>query len=123
MSAFVEFLASLWKWVAARTAKVALWTAVLTLLGPITPILTAIGQFIGGILTAIGEILASLSKSPEGRVAICLLAAGAGFLYLRFHYVEEGRAMGREEGRAKGRAEAIALRKPCPVAPVERRKR
>jgi hypothetical protein len=115
MSAILAFIASLWRRLAADTAKLALWTGVLAILGPIAPIITGIAQMIGGVVTAIGEILASLSKSPEGRVALCLLAAGMGFIYLRFHYIEEG--------KAEARAQIAALRKPCPVTSVERRKR
>jgi hypothetical protein len=42
----------------------------------------------------VAEIIASLAKSPEGRVLLAVIAAGLGFLYLRFHYIEEGRAEG-----------------------------
>jgi hypothetical protein len=65
-------------------------------------------------VTAAGEILASLSKSAEGRVALALAAALIGFLYLRFHYIEEGKAIAR--------VQIAATQKPCP-AKIERRRR
>jgi hypothetical protein len=67
--------------------------ASLAFLGPAGPILVGIANAIGAIITAIFEIVASLAKSAEGRVILALLALGLGFLYLRFHYIEEGKAM------------------------------
>ncbi len=114
MSAFLALISSLSERLVAVAAKFGLSTAGLALLGPLAPVITGMAQFIGAIVTAIGEILASLSKSAEGRVALALAAALAGFLYLRFHYIEEGKAVGR--------AEAAAAHKPCPTK-TERRGR
>jgi len=114
MSALFALIASLGGRFAAVAANLGLSTAGLALLGPLTPIVSGTAQFLGAAVTAIGEILASLSKSAEGRVALALAAALIGFLYLRFHYIEEGKAIGR--------AQAAAMHKPCP-AKMERRGR
>ena len=110
MSAFLALIASL----GARLVGSAALSTGLALLGPLAPVITGVAQFVGAVATAIGEILASLSKSAEGRIALALAAALLGFLYLRFHYIEEGKAMGR--------AEAAAAHKPCPTK-TERRGR
>jgi hypothetical protein len=94
-------------------AKIGLSAAALTVLGPLAPIISGIGQVIGAAVTAIGEILASLSKSAEGRVTLCLLAALLGFLYLRYHYIEEGKALMKPK--------IVTIQKPCPAPRVERR--
>jgi len=114
MSAFLAFIASLGGRFAAVAANLGLSAAGLALLGPLTPIISGIAQFVGAAITAAGEILASLSKSAEGRVALALAAALLGFLYLRFHYIEEGKAIAK--------AEITAAHKPCP-AKMERRGR
>ncbi len=111
MSAFLAFIASFW----SRLATGALWAGTFAFLGPLGPVISGIAQLIGGIITAAVEIVVSLSKSPEGRVALCLLAAGLGFLYLRFHYIEEG--------RADARAKTAALHKPCPSIGESRHRR
>ncbi len=81
-------------WIARGFAALGLRTvATLAFLGPAGPILTGIASAIGAIITAIFEIVASLAKSAEGRVILALLALGLGFLYLRFHYIEEGKAV------------------------------
>ncbi len=83
-------------WFARRLAGLGLGTvASLAFLGPIGPIVTGVANAIGAIITAVFEIIASLAKSAEGRVILALLALGLGFLYLRFHYIEEGKAMAR----------------------------
>ena len=115
MSALVALITSLWDRLAGGAAKVGLSAAALALLGLLGPILSGIGQFIGGAVTAIGEIIASLSKSAEGRVALCLVAALLGFLYLRFHYIEEGKALAS--------AKLAVHHKACPPARIERRSR
>ena len=114
MSAFLALIVSLGGRLAAGAAKFGLSTAGLALLGPLSPVISGMAQFVGAVVTAIGEILASLSKSAEGRVALALAAALLGFLYLRFHYIQEGKAIGR--------VEAAAMHKPCP-AKIERRGR
>lgn len=81
-------------WFAGRLAGFGLGTvASLAFLGPLGPIVTGIANAIVAIITAIFEIIASLAKSVEGRVILALLALGLGFLYLRFYYIEEGKAM------------------------------
>jgi hypothetical protein len=81
-------------WLSRRLAVAGLSTiASLAFLGPLAPILTGIANAIGATITAIFEILAALSKSAEGRVVLALAALGLGFLFLRFHYMEEGKAM------------------------------
>jgi hypothetical protein len=87
----------------------------LAFLAPLAPIVSGIGQLIGAFVTAIGEILAALSKSAEGRVALCLIAVLVGFLYLRFHYIEEGKAIEK--------AKVTAAYKPCHPSKIERRRR
>ncbi len=83
-------------WLGRRVASWGLGSLTsLAFLGPLGPILTSIGNAVGSVITAVFEIIASLAKSAEGRVVLALCAAGLGFLYLRFHYVEEGRAEGR----------------------------
>ena len=114
MSAFLAFITSLGGRLAAGTAKLGLSAVGLALLGPLSPAISGVAQFVGAVVTAIGEILASLSKSAEGRVALALAAVLCGFLYLRFHYIEEGKGIAR--------AEAAAVQKPCPVK-IERRSR
>lgn len=108
MSALFGFLASLWGRLLASA-----------FLGPIAPILTGIGQLIGGVITAFAEIVAALAKSPEGRVALCLVAAGLGFFFLRYHYIEEGRAIGRTQVRPK----IVTVQKPCAASVMDRRKK
>jgi hypothetical protein len=63
----------------------------LAFLGPAGPILTGIANAIGAVITAVFEIAASLSKSAEGRILLGAALAAAGFFYLRFHYIEEGK--------------------------------
>jgi hypothetical protein len=114
MSVLLAFIASLGGRFVAGAAKLGLSTAGLALLGPLAPIISGITQFAGAAITAVGEILVSLSKSAEGRVALALAVALLGFLYLRFHYIEEGKAFAR--------AEIAATQKPCHVK-TERRSR
>ena len=115
MSAFLSLLGSLWGQFAGWAAKSAFWAGALAFLGPIAPIITGVAQLIGGVFTAICEILVSLSKSAEGRVVLAIVAAGLGFLYLRFHYIEEGKSIAT--------ARVMAMRKPCPAVLPERPRR
>ena len=86
--------ATLGAWLSRRLEAFGLSTIVsLAFLGPVAPILTGIANAIGATITAIFEIVVSLSKSAEGRVFLAMVALGLGFLYLRFHYIEEGKAM------------------------------
>jgi uncharacterized membrane-anchored protein len=57
--------------------------------GVLTPAINAIMA----VLRGIADIIVDLSKSAEGRVILMLLAIVAGFFYLRFHYIHEGRAL------------------------------
>ena len=90
----IAVLTAIGAWFSRRFAAFGLGTvASLALLGPAGPILTGIANAIGATITAVFEIIVSLSKSAEGRVVLALVAFGLGFLYLRFHYIEEGKAM------------------------------
>lgn len=81
-------------WLAQRFAALGLGTVVsVALLGPLGPVVNGIANAIGATITAAFEIIVSLSKSAEGRVVLGLMALGLSFLYLRFHYIEEGKAM------------------------------
>ncbi len=81
-------------WFVSRFTALGIGTvASLAFLGPLGPIVTGIANAIAAIITAIFEIIASLAKSAEGRVILALFALGFSFLYLRFHYIEEGKAM------------------------------
>jgi phage-related minor tail protein len=100
----LALLSPLWAKVLSLLGKLAVFA---TPLGFIVPALTGIAQFIGGLFTAVAEIIVSLAKSAEGRVVLASAAAGLGFLYLRFHFIEEGKAMAQtaayEQGLAKGK--------------------
>ncbi|MGO9547774.1 MAG: hypothetical protein ACLPPF_23690 [Rhodomicrobium sp.] len=103
-------------WIARRFAAWGIGTvATLAFLGPLGPILTGIANAIGALITATFEIVASLAKSAEGRVILAILMAALGFFYLRFHYIEEG--------KAEARAHLAAFHKPCPASTRERGKR
>ena len=83
-------------WIVKRVASWGLsGLTSLAFLGPLGPILTGIGQFIGGVISAIAEIITAMSKSYEGRIGLALICAGLGFLYIRFHYFEEGVTAGK----------------------------
>jgi hypothetical protein len=64
-----------------------------TIFAWIAPIISGVASVIGGLLTAVVEIIVALAGSPEGRVVLGICAVGLAFLYLRFHYIEEGKAM------------------------------
>lgn len=103
-------LATIGGWLARRVASWGLGGLLsLSFLGPLAPIVTAVANSIGAVITAVFEILVALSKSPEGRVTLAFAAAGLGFLYLRFHYIEEGKAMVHPK--------TVYAAKPCPSAP------
>jgi hypothetical protein len=67
--------------------------ASLAFLGPLGPIVSGVAGAIGSIITAVFEIVAALARSAEGRIVLALAALGLSFLYLRFHYMEEGRSL------------------------------
>ena len=103
-------------WLARRFAAWGIGSvATLAFLGPLGPIFIGIANAIGSALTAIFEIIASLAKSAEGRVVLAIAAAAIGFLYLRFHYIEEG--------KAEARAQLAGMHRPCPAPVHERAKR
>lgn len=114
MSTLLALIISFWGRIAGVAAAIGL-PAALAFLSPLAPVVSGIAQFIGAVVTAIGEILAALSKSAEGRVALCMLAALLGLLYLRFHYIEEGKAIERSK--------IIATYKHCHASRIERRSR
>jgi hypothetical protein len=101
------------------TRQLAAWkltsVASFALLGPLGSIATAIAGAIGAIVTAVSEIVVALARSAEGRVILAIAALGLSFLYLRFHYIEEG--------KAEARASIAALQKPCRAMGAERHKR
>ena len=107
MSIFLAIFTSVAGRLAAGAAKLGITTVGLALLGPLTPIIIGGAQFLGSVVAAAGEIIASLSKSAEGRVALALAATLIGVLYLRFHYIEEGKAIAK--------VEIAATQKPCPA--------
>ncbi len=120
MSIFLALIGSLWARIGAVAVKIGL-PAAFACFTPLAPIVTGIGQVIGAFVTAIGEIVAALSKSAEGRVALCLMTALVGFLYLRFHYIEEGEAI--EKAKIAATHKIAATQKPCPSPRMERRSR
>lgn len=90
----ISVLTYIGAWLAQRFAGLGLGTvASVALLGPLGPVVNGIANAIGATITAVFEIIVSLSKSAEGRVVLGLMALGLSFLYLRFHYIEEGKAM------------------------------
>jgi hypothetical protein len=97
-------------WVAGRFTAWGIGSLLsLSFLGPLAPILAGIANAIGAAITAVFEIIVSLSKSPEGRVVLGIAAASLAVLYLRFHYIEEGRALGRAAAYAQGLARGKQL--------------
>lgn len=89
--------------------------ALLSFLGPIVPIIAGIGSAIGAVITAIAEIITAMSKSPEGRVCLALVAAGLAFLYVRFHYIEEGKALGIASVKPKTEFVTRTVPAKCPA--------
>ncbi len=86
-------LGSIGTWAAGRLAAWGLGRLTsLAFIGPLAPIITAIAKAIGATITAVFEIIVALSKSPEGRVVLAIAALGIGFLVMRHHYIEEGKA-------------------------------
>lgn len=92
------FLIPILAWV----AKNAFLSSVVALVGPL---ITGILKFGGGIFTALAEIVVALSKSPEGRVMLALMALGIGFLSMRYHYIAEG--------KLRAEASTVLLRQNC----------
>lgn len=101
-------IGSLGSWIAGRFAA---WGAS-ALLSPLAPIVTGVAQVIGAIVSAIAEIIGALAKSPEGRVALVLVAVGIVFLYVRFHYYEEG----KRDGIASVKPQIVHVAERCAPA-------
>jgi hypothetical protein len=90
----ISILTSVGAFLARRFAGLGLSAvASVAVLGPLGPVLNGIANAIGSTITAVFEIVVALSRSAEGRVVLGLIALGLSFLYLRFHYIEEGKAM------------------------------
>ncbi len=107
---------SLGAWFARRFAALGLTSlASFAFLGPLGPAFAGISNAIGAVITATFEILVSLSKSAEGRVVLGLAIAALGFFYLRFHYIEEG--------KAEATAKFAQVHKPCQSLPPQRHNR
>jgi hypothetical protein len=98
--------------------------ASLAFLGPVAPIITGIANAIGAVITAVFEIIVALSKSPEGRVVLGIAAAGICFLYLRWHYIEEGKAMARPQTIVKTVTRDVRVEVPaqCPSIKQSRKR-
>ncbi|MGO8955338.1 MAG: hypothetical protein ACLPWS_06690 [Rhodomicrobium sp.] len=112
----IAVLTAIGAWFARQLAVSRLTSlASFALLGPLGSIATGIAGAIGAIVTAAFEIVAALARSAEGRVILAIAALGLSFLYLRFHYTEEG--------KAEARANFAALQRPCHAMGAERRKR
>ena len=112
MSLFLKLFSPLWGKLLGWAAKSVFLSG---FLGALAPLISGFATLIGGIVTAVSEILVSLSKSPEGRVVLAILGAATAFLYLRFHYIEEG--------RASVQPRHVAISKPCPSGQAAGRKR
>jgi hypothetical protein len=92
MFAFIPWIGSLFSGVFGWIAGLGITSVILGWLSAVSPIVAAIVNAIGAVLSAIFEIVAALAKSPEGRVVLVLIVGMIGWLYLRFHYFEEGKA-------------------------------
>jgi hypothetical protein len=103
-------------WFARRLAAWGVGSvATLAILGPLGPVVSGIVSAAGALLTAIFEIVAGMAKSAEGRVLLGLSVAILGFLYLRFHYIQEG--------KSEARAGFALTQKHCAVMESGRHKR
>ena len=93
-------------------AKIGLSAAALTVLGPLAPIISGMGQIIRRRDRDRGDPCLTVEKRRGARYA--LPARGpVGFLYLRYHYIEEGKALIKPK--------IVTIQKPCPAPRVERR--
>ena len=116
----LSFLGTVGAWLGRRFASWGLGSlAGLAFLGPLGGLITGIANAIGSALTAIFEIIASLSKSPEGRVVLALLMGGLGFLWVRYHYIEEGKASVKPVHIVKTVTKRVIVPAKCPT-PVRR---
>jgi hypothetical protein len=84
-------LGSLVGWVTRRAAAAGL--------ASVTGILGSSLKAVGLLLEALAEIVVSLARSPEGRVVLVIVLIGAGSLYVRHHYLEQGRAEGYAQAK------------------------
>ena len=88
-----SFLLNLSPTLGGWAAKIGLGSlSSLAFLGPVGPVLTAIGTFIGSIISAIAEIIGAMARSYEGRIALVAIVTGLGLLWGRWHYIQQGRA-------------------------------
>jgi hypothetical protein len=85
-----------------------------TVTGLLTPVVTAVMAVLRGIV----NIVIDLSKSFEGRVVLAALIAVCGFFYLRFHYIEEGKA---REAVFRTQLVEAAVRQRCAAPAQEKR--
>jgi hypothetical protein len=92
MFGFIPWIGGLFSSVFGWIAGLGITAVLLGWLSAVSPIVAAIVNAIGTVLSAIFEIVAALAKSPEGRVVLVLIIGIIGWLYLRFHYFEEGKA-------------------------------
>ena len=83
----------------------------LGLLGPVGPVLTSIGQLIGSFISAVAEIIGAMARSYEGRWALAAIVIALSGLYLRWHYIEQGRA----EAPVKVVTKTVRLPAPPPI--------
>jgi|SRR5271165_6675061 len=110
----IALLTTLGAWIARRFAAWGIGTVTtLAFLGPLGPIVSGLASAIGSIISTIFEIVASLARSAEGRVVLGIALVATGFLYLRLHYIEEGKAEGIK----------IASHKPCTALDLKRRRK
>lgn len=107
-------------WVLGRVAA---W-GLSGIVAQVAPIVIGIVKLGGAILSAIAEIIMALARSPEGRVVLGLLVGALAFLYVRFHYIQEGVAREQVQSAAKVQR-ALAAQKAslkCPVTQPKKRR-
>ena len=112
MTAIFALMSPLWSGILKWAAKYAFLSG---LLGFIGPAVSGVATLVGSIFQAVSEIVVSLSKSPEGRVILGLIAGAVAFLYFRYHYIEEGKALAHPK--------TVMVAKLCPASSLGKRKR
>jgi hypothetical protein len=112
MTAMIALFSPLWTRILKWAAQYAFLSG---LLGYVGPAVSGLASLIGSIFQAISEIVVALSKSPEGRVVLALAVGAVAFLYLRFHYIEEGKALANPQ--------TVIAPKPCPAPTTLKHKR
>lgn len=91
-------LASLGAWMLGRIAA---W-GLSGIVAQVTPIIVGIVKLGGAVISAVAEIIMALARSPEGRVVLGLALGALAFLYVRFHYIEQGKSQGDAAGYSRG---------------------